>query len=107
MVKHKTRGASLSRITTVGTDDLYQDQAPSHPPLQQIPRGSVRQKIAIFEQHQKFVDDNWKPEDELYDLTPVAKARTPRQTTPPSYSIDPFEFSGVDEEEEEQPLSPE
>jgi hypothetical protein len=75
-----------------------------------IPRGSVRQKIAMFEN--KTTDTNFIP-DEQYDLTPVVMSPTFRgKTIPPSpaYAVDPFAFSAEKEEAEgageEHQLSP-
>jgi hypothetical protein len=74
-----------------------------------VARGSVRAKIAMFEN--KINDPNFVPE-EKYDLTPVLASPSPRVktiTSPSAFAVDPFEFSpGKDDfgEGEEHPLSP-
>lgn len=74
-----------------------------------VPRGSVRQKIAMFEN--KMNDQNFEAEEQ-YDLTPVAKSPSFRGKSIPSspaYAVDPFEFSpGKDDDDmgEEHQLSP-
>lgn len=120
MVKLNSRGSSLTRIvTTDDSDTVYRynlgdDAAPpalppsaDPPPMQLIARGSVRQKIAIFEQRKNLNTSLEAGDVEpyfRYDLTPIADTH---QKTPSSYSVDPYEFSGGREEEfEEEPLSP-
>jgi hypothetical protein len=75
-----------------------------------VPRGSVRQKIAMFEN--KMNDQDFV-EEEQYDLTPVVSSPTFRQKSVPSspaYAVDPFEYShekGDDDDiGEEHQLSP-
>lgn len=78
-----------------------------------VPRGSVRQKIAMFEN--KTIDHNFV-EEEQYDLTPVVTSPSFRRKSVPSspaFTVDPFEFSpkkkddGDDDEMgEEHQLSP-
>lgn len=113
MVKLMTRDSSLTNITTVGTDEacmqedvqlsVFRSDPPA--PLQLIPRGMVRQKVAAIEN--RTVDTDWE-EEERYDLSPVQKLGLYLPNFP-TYTVDPFEFSGEirDEEGEEQPLSPE
>ena len=59
-----------------------------------VPRGSVRQKIAMFEN--KINDQDFAEEEEQYDLTPVVTSPLfRRKSVPlsPAYAVDPFEFS--------------
>lgn len=92
---------------------------------------SVRQKIAFFEHGRKPIaapsmnvhtatapwEDTCENDryESPYDLTPVHDKNTPTATSPTTYVIDPYEFSGEvvlnDErntgtDEEEIPLSP-
>ena len=106
MVKHNFDGSTLTRILTVDTEDTYGHESKRiDQPLDLIRRGSVRRKIAVFEN--KTFENNCEEREDLYDLSPV-KALARCQPTPPSFSVDPFEFSGILREEgEERQLSPE
>jgi hypothetical protein len=74
-----------------------------------IPRGSVRQKIAMFEN--KTIEQNFA-EEEQYDLTPVVTSPSFRRKSIPSspaYTVDPYEFSTKKDDDdmgEEHQLSP-
>ena len=87
------------------TSEQYEDQ-----PQNQVvvPRGSVRQKIAMFEN--KMNDHNFLAEEQ-YDLTPVATSPSFRGRSilsSPVYMVDPFEFSPEKDDDmgEEHQLSP-
>ena len=96
----------LSKGSSRTIHEQYADQ-PKSPDV--VPRGSVRQKIAMFENKlngQIFLAE------EQYDLTPVVTSPSFRGKSVPSspaYAVDPFEFSPeIDDGDvgEEHQLSP-
>jgi hypothetical protein len=100
----------MGKNTVNGSSTAKIDPSTGQPQQQMVvPRGSVRQKIAMFEN--KLHDPNFATEEQ-YDLTPVLKSPSVRGksiTSPPAFAVDPFEFSpGKDDcgEGEEHPLSP-
>lgn len=98
----KNNGSSTGR--KMGDQSVAQQQ---HQVV--IPRGSVRQKIAMFEN--KTNDQDFVVEEQ-YDLSPVVTSPSFRRKSVPSspaYAVDPFEFSPEKDDDdigEEHQLSP-
>jgi hypothetical protein len=97
---------TASKRSSRKINEQYLDQPQSQAV---VPRGSVRQKIAMFEN--KMNDQNFLIEEQ-YDLTPVAMSPSFRGKSIPSspaYAVDPFEFSPDKDSDnigEEHQLSP-
>jgi hypothetical protein len=110
MWKQNSKSSVVTNSNTVEGaffGELPDETVPPPVTLHLVPRGSVQQKIAIFENRAN--DRNYFTEEQ-YDLTPVAKPASTHvtyPTSPPAFTIDPFERSPVDDDEgEESPLSP-
>ena len=86
------------------------EQSVGQQPSPVVSRGSVRQKIAMYENKMNY--QNFEAEEQ-YDLTPVVTSPSFRGKSVPSspaYTVDPFEFSAekADDDDigEEHQLSP-
>ena len=99
MVNLTIKTSSIARNGTIDTGSVYlDDEEPESPSLRQVARrgGSVRRKVAIFEQKKSIHE---RGGDVPYVLTPAKKAD--RRQMPQSNSKNgPSEFSGNGDEQD-------